>query len=182
LLRDRVASVATIASAGPSDADDLDFMAGMGPGNVAEFGLARQGEDALRPALEEEAAGLAGVDVAQMAETLRPHCTEVDYAIAAGELGPYLLQTFRSGTAHGVDGWVDDDLAFTRPWGFDIADIRTPVLLIQGRQDLMVPFEHGQWLARHVPGAEARLFEDEGHLTPFVSRARELHEWLLAHL
>jgi pimeloyl-ACP methyl ester carboxylesterase len=29
----------------------------------------------------------------------------------------------------------------------------------------MVPYAHGEWLAAHVPGAEAHLFEDEGHLS-----------------
>jgi len=39
------------------------------------------------------------------------------------------------------------------------------VAVWQGRHDAMVPYGHGQWLAEHVPGARARLFEDEGHLT-----------------
>ena len=56
------------------------------------------------------------------------------------------------------------------------------MLLIQGRQDLMVPYEHGEWLAQRLPTSQARLFEEEGHLTPLLSRARELHEWLLARL
>ena len=29
----------------------------------------------------------------------------------------------------------------------------------------MVPYAHGEWLAAHVPGAEAHLFDDEGHLS-----------------
>ena len=36
LLADRCAAVATIAGVGPSDAPDLDWLAGMGDGNVAE--------------------------------------------------------------------------------------------------------------------------------------------------
>jgi pimeloyl-ACP methyl ester carboxylesterase len=182
LLPDRVAAVATIASVAPADADDLDFTAGMGEGNIAEFGLALEGEEALRPALEAEAAGLVGADLARFAEAFAPHLSDVDAAAVEGELGAYLLECTQTGLARGVDGWVDDDLAFRGPWGFDVDAIEAPALLVQGRQDLMVPFEHGEWLARRLPGCEARLFEDEGHLTPLLSRSRELYEWLLARL
>jgi pimeloyl-ACP methyl ester carboxylesterase len=64
-----------------------------------------------------------------------------------------------------VVGARDDGLAATRPWGFDLASITVPVAVWQGGQDAMVPFAHGQWLAAHVPGAEAHLPDDEGHLS-----------------
>ena len=179
LLGDRVTALATIASVGPADAPDLEFTAGMAEANVAEFGLARQGEEVLRRALEAEAPGLAGATLAEMAAAFAPFCSDVDYAAVTGELGPHLLDGFRTGLSRGVDGWLDDDLAFARPWGFEPAGVRAPVLLVQGRRDLMVPYEHGVWLARRLPDCEPRLFEEEGHLTPFVSRAGELHEWLL---
>jgi pimeloyl-ACP methyl ester carboxylesterase len=179
---DRVAACATMSGAGPSDAPDLDFLAGMGDGNIHEFGLARDGEAALRPALEEEAAGLRGATVPQLVEGLAPFLSDVDAEALDDDLGGYFLAIFGEALADGVDGWVDDDLAFVRPWGFEVSEIGVPVLVLQGRQDLMVPFAHGVWLARSIRGAEARLSEAEGHLTLFANRTRDVHDWLRAHL
>ena len=52
-----------------------------------------------------------------------------------------------------------------RSWGFDIGSITVPTLVYQGRADAMVPYAHGEWLATHVPGAEAHLTDGDGHLT-----------------
>jgi pimeloyl-ACP methyl ester carboxylesterase len=82
------------------------------------------------------------------------------------------------GQQAGVDGWLDDDLAFVRDWGFDPAATGVPVLVLQGRHDLMVPFAHGGWLARHIPAAEARLTDDDGHLT-LLTKVPAVHDWLL---
>jgi len=65
--------------------------------------------------------------------------------------------------ATGVDGWVDDALAFTRPWGFDVGEIRVPVLVAYGRSDNLVPEAHGDWLVAHIPGAIAEVW-DAGHM------------------
>ena len=63
----------------------------------------------------------------------------------------------------GVDGWIDDDIAFTRPWGFHVEDIKVPVYLSYGRADTLVPEAHGDWLAAHIPTAEAHVTE-AGHM------------------
>ena len=66
---------------------------------------------------------------------------------------------------NGVDGWLDDDLAFVEPWGFELADVRCPVVLCQGRADLMVPYAHGEWLASRLPNVTAHLDPVEGHMS-----------------
>jgi pimeloyl-ACP methyl ester carboxylesterase len=85
------------------------------------------------------------------------------------------------GLAGGVDGWVDDNLAFVRPWGFDVGSIERRVLIVQGGDDLMVPKRHGLWLAEHVRGCETRIDDAEGHLTLVQNLVPEIHEWLLSH-
>jgi pimeloyl-ACP methyl ester carboxylesterase len=73
-------------------------------------------------------------------------------------------------------------VAHSSPWGFELSDISVPVLLMHGRQDRFVPFGHGEWLAAHVPGVEARLFDHDGHLTLLASRIPEVHAWLADRL
>jgi pimeloyl-ACP methyl ester carboxylesterase len=179
-LPDRVVAVATAASVAPPDGPDFELTDGMGEGNIVEFGLAREGEEALRPALEQEAAGLDGADVAGFIASMRTVLSDLDADVLGDELGAYMLDGVRSSLSRGVDGWVDDDLAFVRPWGFELVSIAAPVLLVQGRQDLMVPWNHGEWLAQNIASAEAWFREDEGHLTLFVGVAPAINDWLLA--
>jgi len=62
-----------------------------------------------------------------------------------------------------------------------LTDISVPVLVLHGRQDQFVPFGHGQWLAAHIPGAEARLLDNDGHLT-LLDRVGGVHAWLSERL
>jgi pimeloyl-ACP methyl ester carboxylesterase len=88
--------------------------------------------------------------------------------------------SFRQAVANGIWGWFDDDVAFTRPWRFDLAGIEVPVAIWQGGQDRMVPFAHGQWLAAHLPSAQARLLPEEGHLSIAVDKFGQMVGELVA--
>lgn len=165
LLPDRVAGVLSIASVVPDGQSDIDLLAGMGEQNIEEFSLARQGEDVLRPYLEREAAELAQADAQGLVTGLSTLLPDVDRAVLTDEVGEDMVASFHEALRTGVDGWLDDDLAFTAPWGFELSAIQVPVFVWQGSDDLMVPFAHGQWLARHLPGATVHLEEDEGHLS-----------------
>jgi pimeloyl-ACP methyl ester carboxylesterase len=178
---ERLVAAVSVAGVGPWDAEGLDWLAGMGEGNQHEFALVLAGEDELRPALERERTELLAIDAPHLRETMAPHLGEADRQALTGELAAYIHENMGHGLEDGVDGWVDDDLAFARPWGFDLSAIDRPVLVVQGGDDLMVPPDHGRWLAEHVPGCESRLEEAHGHLTLIEHLVPEIHEWLLRH-
>jgi pimeloyl-ACP methyl ester carboxylesterase len=159
------AAVLVIAGVAPSGAEGLDWMAGMGEENIAEFSAALRGEDQLRPYLLQEREQLKDITAADVAASLETLLPDVDRAVLTGEFGEDMAASFREAVRTGVDGWLDDDLAFASPWGFGLEEISVPAMIWQGSADLMVPFSHGQWLASQLPGASAHLEEGEGHLS-----------------
>ena len=145
----------------------------MAPENVAEYTAAAKGPDAYAEYLTAEFIPILQAGPDELAAALGDLLTPVDAAALTGELAEYLAQTFHRAGAQGVIGVRDDGLAAFAPWGFDLGSITVPVAIWQGRQDAMVPFAHGEWLAAHVAGAQAHLFEDEGHLS-LINRLDEI--------
>jgi pimeloyl-ACP methyl ester carboxylesterase len=159
------AAVLVIASGAPYGAAGLDWMAGMGQENIVEFSAALEGEDQLRSYLLPEREQLKDVTAADVVTSLDTVLPDVDRAVLTGEVGEDMAANFREAVRTGVEGWLEDDIAFTRPWGFGLEEISVPVMLWHGSADLMAPFSHGQWLASQLPGASAHLEEGEGHLS-----------------
>lgn len=180
LLPDRVIACATTAGVAPWGAEGLDFLADMAEENVQEFGAALAGSEELRAYLEHVGDELREATAEDLAEALGGLVSPVDVAALTGEFAEHATQMLHESISTGIWGWFDDDIAFTRPWGFDLADIRVPVTVWQGAQDRMVPFAHGEWLAANVPGATARLFDDEGHLSLVVGSFEAILDDLLA--
>jgi pimeloyl-ACP methyl ester carboxylesterase len=167
LMPERCLAAASLAGVAPYDAEGLDWLAGMGEGNVTEFGAAAAGEEAITSYLEPAAAELAAITAEQVAAGLGDLASATDTAALTGDFADYLAAAFRASVSSGIAGWRDDDLAFATDWGFSMADVGkgAPVAVWQGGQDKMVPYAHGQWLAAHIPGARAHLLPDEGHMT-----------------
>jgi pimeloyl-ACP methyl ester carboxylesterase len=167
LLPGRCLAAASMAGVAPYHAEGLDWQAGMGQENLAEFDAAVAGPEALTSFLEPAARELASVTGADVAPGLGDLASAADKAALTGEFADYLAASFRAAVASGVAGWRDDDLAFVADWGFTMADAGAgaPVAVWQGDQDMMVPWSHGQWLAAHIPGARVHLLPGEGHLT-----------------
>src|SRR5262249_45512259 len=148
------------------DADGLQWFDGMTEGNVEEFRAAEQGEEALRTILERQATSILEQIAGASTELLGDgyELAEGDMAAMSEEaVARELRRTLREALRPGVDGWVDDDLAFVKPWGFDPRSITVPVVVRYGAADTLVPAAHGRWLASHIRGAVEER-DDTGHI------------------
>ena len=172
-------AAASLAAPAPYGAAGLDWLAGMGEGNVAEFSASLEGEVALRPMLDEIGRGMLSATPDQIREEMASVLSPVDFDVFSGALAEYLHATLHGALDGGVDGWLDDDLAFVNDWGFAPGPLHAPTLLLQGEHDLMVPPAHFRWLADHLPNVEARFDPGEGHLTLYERVVPAVHEWLV---
>jgi pimeloyl-ACP methyl ester carboxylesterase len=162
LLPERVTGVACLASLAPYT-DDFDWFAGMAD------------DGGLRSAREGRAAR------ARHAETdeFDPESfTAADRAALSGTWASLGDDAVAAGTA-GVDGLVDDDVAFAAPWGFDVERVEAPVLIVQGGEDRVVPPGHAEWLVRHAPRSELWLRPRDGHVSVLDACPLAM-DWLVA--
>jgi len=182
LLPGRVVAAASLASPAPYGADGLDYYDGMGELNADDTRLMFSDPQAARDKLEEEREESLTATPEQLAEAMESLLSPADAAAMTGELAEFVTESTRQAVAPGGQGWWDDSLAAVLPWGFELSAISVPVVLVHGRQDRFVPFGHGQWLAAHIPGVEAWLLDDDGHLTLMQNRVSDVHAWLADRL
>jgi pimeloyl-ACP methyl ester carboxylesterase len=169
LLGDRVVRATCDVGVAPLGAPGLTedaWVAGMDPENVKEFRQALAGEDVLTrhvEALQGQAEERAAVDPSTIFQDF--DLSESDRAqLARPEIVQIMRESAFEWAVNGVGGWVDDDLAFVRPWGFDLAAVSVPVLIRYGMSDVLVPPAHGEWLAANVPGSIVKIDEVAGHM------------------
>jgi len=177
LLPGLVVAAAALGGTAPYDADGLDWFDGMGKDNADSCRLRRADPAAARARIEADREMLLTASAADIAEGLSSLFSPVDAAVFTGELADWMV-SWREGVVPGSEGWWEDSCAATSSWGFDLASISVPVLVAHGRHDQFAPFAHGQWLATRIPGAEAWLRDDDGHLTLYEYRIPEVHAWL----
>jgi pimeloyl-ACP methyl ester carboxylesterase len=150
----------------------------MSASNVAEYTSASAGPERLADSLERRSAAIRANPVQLLAE-LREELAEPDRRIVSDAgIRSMLVRNYREALRTSADGWIDDALAFCNPWGFDPADIKVPVLLWHGEEDVFSPVSHSCWLADRIPGATAVVQPDAAHFTA-LSVLPEILTWLL---
>lgn len=168
LLGKRARAVVSVAGPAPYGMPDLDYTAGMSADNVEELGAAVEGESEVRPLLEGARKGMlaACANPAALRAGMSRQLPAVDAACLTETLAEDVARGMLDALATGADGWIDDDLAGVRPWGFDLEALAgVPVAIWHGEEDRAIPVSHGRWLAAHIPGARAHLLAGEGHLS-----------------
>ena len=180
LLPDRVIAAATVSGAAPHDVEGFDWKVGMGEENVEEIGLAERGADALSPFLERQVEEIRESTPDDLLEILGDLVSQPDRAALTADYAAESHASLLGSVSTGIWGWLDDDLAFVRSWGFELDEIRVPVSVWHGREDRFVPLAHGEWLAAHVPGARAHIVDGEGHISLSRHRYGEVLDELLA--
>lgn len=179
-LRHRVVAAASLAGVAPFDAAGLDWTAGMGELNVEDVTLALHDRPAWLAKTKTDREAIMGMTAEELKEAWRSLISEEDRRAVTPQVGEFIIAQVREGMRPGIDGFVDDNLAEFADWGFSVSEIRVPVQVWHGQKDLFVPYAHGEWFARNIPGVEAHLEPDEGHVTLF-QRVPEVHRWLKSH-
>jgi pimeloyl-ACP methyl ester carboxylesterase len=147
-LGERVTGAAVIASPAPYS-EAFDWFAGRRvPGGLR---AGREGREARAAYAEREAFDPESFVAADWDALEAEWAALGQDAMAAGQAGP--------------DGLIDDDVAFTHPWGFELDEVGCRVLVVQGGLDRVIPPSHADALVRALPRGELWLRPRDGHVS-----------------
>ena len=178
LLPDRVTRAGILVSLAPWTADGLDWFAGMSDSNVTEFVNASTKPEELTAVLVRTAAEIR-VDPASHVTTLGPELPEADQRVMAdSRLRELLARNYAEALRDSADGWIDDSIAFISPWGFDPAEIKVPVLVWHGQDDVFSPVAHSRWLADQIPNASMLVQRGAAHFAA-IEVMPDVLSWLI---
>jgi pimeloyl-ACP methyl ester carboxylesterase len=163
-LPDRVRACMALASIAPRVEGGSAWETFHTPEQRKEWAdLAAGDVTALVPEFEAAVTGMAAMTPARLqAIGGKPDARAVAHGHRE-EIERHLVTSMRRAVAQGYVGYLDDNLAQARDWGFRVAEIHVPVVVRHGELDRLVPIANGRWLADAIPGARASLHPDAGH-------------------
>lgn len=172
------AACASVVGLAPFDAPGLEWYAGLSPANVEEFTAAARGGAAYRPLVARLASeAMASVEAGGLQVTADYQLPESDrVALAGRQAEPDYRERMRATYLCGINGWIDDCTAFTRPCGFELKTVAVPVSVWYGVQDVLASPAHTDYLITTIPGASRHELSG-GHL-PSDDDLAAIYQWL----
>jgi pimeloyl-ACP methyl ester carboxylesterase len=96
------------------------------------------------------------------------------------EVSGGFMACFEEACRQGPAGPAEDVSLIARPWGFDLAVVKVPVLLWHGDQDRNVPVVAGRYLASAFPNCRATFYANDAHLSVPLNHQEEIFRALAA--
>ena len=175
LLADRCLATAVIAGIAPYTEAEVSSPVRAWYEADEDNQLAFAGDiEGFRQAVDAFVAQLANTEAENIAAETN---SDADRRFFSQGYAEWVASFVRAAGVSGSHGAADDYLATFRDWGFPLTGIRQ-VTLWQGTEDHFVPPFHAEWLKDHLPQAELRILEGEGH--SIVSHLPEIISTLIA--
>lgn len=108
----------------------------------------------------------------KQAEVRLPECDR--RALSNPDLREALIASSTEALRCGVRGAASDGLLYARPWDFHLRQIRVPIHLWHGEQDVILPPAMGRYLAAHIPDCRATFCPDDGHFSLPFNKTTEI--------
>lgn len=168
-LPDRLTSAGIVSSLAPFDIPGA--VASMGRRNRLAFELVQR-LSVLRRILMARVAWSVSRRPERALESGVTAAADVKY-LDRSNVRSVLEQSLREAFRGGSRGPAWEMGLYTRPWGFPLEEIRVPVHLWHGEEDVNAPISMGRYLATSIPGCRATFYPGEAHLH-FVDRLAEI--------
>jgi pimeloyl-ACP methyl ester carboxylesterase len=81
----------------------------------------------------------------------------------------------------GAKGVLQEMEIYTRPWGFNLAEVAIPIQIWHGTADETVPILHSQTLAAELADCSLQLAEEEGHFSLPIDHMDKIQQQLIAN-
>ena len=171
LLTNRVERVACQSSIAPLNNGGMNrkaWIKGMAQEHADEISWAKAGELTLTRQIEIEQRKMMTLVASDPSMLLGEGMSQGDQEfLSHPDVAKRFNEVISEQAVQGVEGWVDDIIAFTNPWGFDLSKISVPVLITHGAEDMSAPLTHGMWLADRIPNSKIKINKTGGHLPDY---------------
>ncbi|MDF1752837.1 MAG: alpha/beta hydrolase [Verrucomicrobiales bacterium] len=89
---------------------------------------------------------------------------------------PEVMEVMAGAFVGGTRAATCEGVIYAKPWGFQLAEIQSPVSIWQGSLDVNVPLSNGRIYAEEIAGSTLNLIEGEGHFSMAINQGEAIFE------